>query len=511
MRHRTRPARTTAPRTAVLLTAAAAAILGLPPGAAGQVIQIKTVPVAAGEQFLAFPSDRLGMGSISIALHDTLGDPFSNPSALTRLRETRLFGAPSAYGITDGNGGGMTLPLGVLGTASEWRWGVGMALQELDRGEAPTWFWTTTSVVWPGPPQSEMGQRYQTNLYGYGGLARVLGPVSVGASASVAELSGMAGVDLLYDRPPVSQDGHMYDLRLGLTSEPHAGGELEAIVLHSRLDMRHEFVSVIWEPVEDPALPPEEWEWRTRRVESTERDETATWGLHLGYARSLDPEGWTAGGIFTVNYKDHPKIPNYTLMSIPRDPGGSWAYDIGLGLSRRSASAVFGLDVIYEPIWTETWADAASPTPTASGDTIPVGDMTVFNDFRFSNAIIRMGIGGSADRLDVQAGLQVKRYRYTLDQTDFIAGIDRRQKEGWLEWRPSLSLGLRLDDFSIHYTGRITTGTGRPGVAGSTWWTRDVAVPLAAGDFLAAPSGALTLAEATVHMHQLRVEVPLGR
>nr|NIP82959.1 hypothetical protein [Gemmatimonadota bacterium]NIQ58981.1 hypothetical protein [Gemmatimonadota bacterium]NIU79188.1 hypothetical protein [Gammaproteobacteria bacterium]NIX47872.1 hypothetical protein [Gemmatimonadota bacterium]NIY12243.1 hypothetical protein [Gemmatimonadota bacterium] len=299
--------------------------------------------------------------------------------------------------------------------------------------------------------------------------------------------------------------------RLGLETAWGEGEALEAVLVHSRLDVEHDLVDLVWEPVPQEGVPEEQWPWEPRLVESTEHDETDTWGLQLDYTRPLEGEGWQVGGLLTANYKSHPKIPNYTIMSIPRDPGDSWAYDLGVGISKRTAGAVFGVDLIYEPVWTETWADAADSIVTASGDTIPPGDMTVFNDFRFNNAIIRMGVGGRSERIDLQAGLQLKRYGYTLDQTDFAQERRRRQRESWMEWTPTLALALRFDDFTIRYSGRITTGTGRPGVARRGMVMPATDMSLASVDFLPAPTGPLTLAEATVHTHQVSVSIPVGR
>lgn len=487
--------------------------LGAGTGSA-QVIGIKTVPVATGDQFLIFPSERLGMGGVSIALSDTLGDPFANPATLTRLDGPRLFGAPTAYGITNGNGGAITLPMGGLFSSSSWSGGIGVALQEIDPGgDVGAVFPLVDPAIFP-PAPNQLSQKSRTNLYGFAALARSLGgagTTSVGASVAVADLSALGGVDLLYARQTVGQDGHTLDLRLGLTSERPAGDVLEAVLVHSRLDMRHQLVDLIWIQSEVDTLPQDHWPWEPEVVETTELDQTNTWGLHLGWTRPLDADGWLVGAIVTGNYKSHPKIPNYTLMSIPRDPGDSWAYDLGVGISKQTERAVFGFDVIYEPIWTETWADAAEPLQTVHGDTIPAGTMTVFNDFRFDNAIFRMGVAGRAERVDLQFGLEMKAYRYTLDQTDFVLDLQRRQREDWMEWRPSLALGVRFDDFAIHYTGRITAGTGRPGVAWPWGVQADAATRFGGADFLPAPSGALTLADATVHTHQLSVSIPLGR
>ncbi|GEM_PF-5426942 len=44
----------------------------------GQIIPIKTVPLATGNQLLIFPSENLASGGISIATDDALLDPFNH-------------------------------------------------------------------------------------------------------------------------------------------------------------------------------------------------------------------------------------------------------------------------------------------------------------------------------------------------------------------------------------------------------------------------------------------------
>ena len=50
------------------------------PAAPAQVISIRTVPVSQAHQFDLFPSYTLAMGGVSIALRDSLLDPFTNPA-----------------------------------------------------------------------------------------------------------------------------------------------------------------------------------------------------------------------------------------------------------------------------------------------------------------------------------------------------------------------------------------------------------------------------------------------
>jgi len=77
-----------------------------------------------------------------------------------------------------------------------------------------------------------------------------------------------------------------------------------------------------------------------------------------------------------------------------------------------------------------------------------------------------------------------------------------------MEWTPTLGLSWRAGDVEVAYAGRLTTGTGQPGV------TRDlVASPgleAGGGDFILAPSGPLTLQDARVLTHQIRVRVPIS-
>ena len=130
-----------------------------------------------------------------------------------------------------------------------------------------------------------------------------------------ARLGAMDGVDLLYSGAQrIGQSGGMSDVRLGL----YRTGErdrLSLLVLHSRVSMTHEVTYLDW--LWDVALMRSITQ---TRVEVNE-DQTRTWGGHLAWDRALDTPGWRVGASATLNYKDHPKIPNYSLQNIPRDPG----------------------------------------------------------------------------------------------------------------------------------------------------------------------------------------------
>lgn len=481
------------------------ALLATP--AAAQLISLKTVPIASGEQFLLAPSRTLGMGGVSIAVHDTLGDPFMNPARGRRLEGASLFGSPTVYGISGDNGGGRSVPVGVLLGGEEWFGGALLAFQQIENprfngGGCCAVFdaaltTTTTTANRPG------GSAY--NRYASGFLGRRLGGgLSLAASAFGADLEAVEGVDFLYARAQrIAQDGHLVDYRLGLLAEGSDGRALELLLLHNRVNMTHDVTYQNWVP--DPVTRRGTMQTRVE----TNLDRTRTWGAHAGYEQPLGEDGVRLGVVVTGNHKSHPKIPNYEIMNIPRDPGFSWAYNFGVGLSRTDGPATLGVDLVYEPIWSETWADSDTTVKSRSGRVIEPGGKTVENDFRFSNFLFRAGLGREQERWGFQLGLQARNIHYWLDQRDNVRETQRDQEEEWLEWTPTWGASVKFPEFHVRYTGRRTTGTGHPGVA---WDGRGVLAGAAdMSTFIVAPGGTLTLQEAAVWTHQVAVTVPLGR
>jgi hypothetical protein len=488
-----------------------ACLLGaLARAAPAQLISIKTVPVAQADQFDIFPSDTRGMAGVSIAVADTLLDPFVNPAMTARVRGAHFFGSPAFYSVSHHSGGGRTLPLGVLASSRAWYGGLALALQEIDPADAAPQLPVFTPS---GQSVGVVGQRREThqNNMAVGILGKEFpqAKLSLGGSVQWAGLNAIDGVDLLYaGSRDVGQDGHMLDLRLGLLKEWAAERSLQAVLVHNRFRMTHDvtYVDLLWDPLlAQPVEHP--------RVDHN-LDRTNTWGLHLAYEHPLAASGWRIGGLVTGNLLSHPKIPNYEIMSIPRDPGHSSAYNIGVGISHVSDSTTFAIDAIYEPVWSNTWAEAAEPIETSSGATIPAGGKTIDNHFRFSNAVLRVGVGqdlplgGRSRPVGLQLGLATRTVHYWLTQYDRVAGTARGQEVRWREWTPTWGASLRFPGMELQYRGRVTSGTGRPGV-----------VPQGGFDFLsssslgsniiAAPSGPMTLDDVRVVTHQLSVSLPL--
>ena len=473
-----------------------AALAGSAP-AAGQFIGIKSVPLATGDQFLVHPSRNISMGGVSIAIDDPLLDPFVNPAKGSRMRESRFYGAPVYYSVSGRDGSGRTLPVGALFASATWFGGVQLSLQQIESADRNNFIFIGQPVPFATPPR-RLRDKAANNLYVSGLVGRRLPGtrVSVAASVLYADLEAVDGVDLLYTlSESIQQSGHAADLRAGVTAELESDGTFEAVVMHHRMDMTHEVTNVFWPCCAVPV-----------RQEETNYDRTNTWGVHLGYRRPVGSEGWSAGGILTANRKTHPKIPNYELMNIPRDPGDSWAWNFGIGLARESGPTTFAIDLIWEPIWSDTWAEADSLLQSPLGHQIRPGEKTIENDFSFSNAILRTGLLHETARWGASLGLEVHTYSYDLEQTDNFLRTNRDQHESWMEWTPTWGASFQLSELELRYNGRLTTGSGRPGVEWSPTFQAEL---LALSDYIIAPSGPLTLQDAHIFTHQLSVSLPI--
>jgi len=196
--------------------------------ASTQIISIRTVPIAQGDQFQIFPSSNLGMGSVSIALPDSLQDPFVNPATGARLRAGRFISAPTVYSLSQNAGGGRSLPLAALGRAGSWYGGLALALQQVEPSRAPAFNGggfvalprSDVALVQgiPGPDTRAHGNQYVFAMAG-----KVLpNRFSLGASVLWSGLHALDGVDLLYaGSRRVEQHGHTLDARLGLLKEEY--------------------------------------------------------------------------------------------------------------------------------------------------------------------------------------------------------------------------------------------------------------------------------------------------
>jgi hypothetical protein len=178
-------------------------------------------------------------------------------------------------------------------------------------------------------------------------------------------------------------------------------------------------------------------------------------------------------------------------------------------LAQNTGKFVFGFDIIYEPIWSHTWADAENIRETTSGNKISKGDKTIENFFTFSNSTIRVGLTQEQTIWGFQLGLQLHTISYDLKQNNFVEEFQRKLDESWLEWTMSWGLFFKFSDFRLSYMGRVINGTGRPGVLESIQVRGDGIKFSEMSNFIIAPSGSLTLDEAQMILHQIILSVPI--
>jgi hypothetical protein len=464
-------------------------LLGALTAAHGQLITPKTVPIHQDDQFAIFPTARAGMAGVSIALDDTLADPFANPAKATNVRIGRVFTAPFSHGISAGHGGGSTLPVGGVASTGPWAVAGVVALQKLNHG-----------------PTSGLGEPTAANQYGSLVVARRLpGGVSVGGSAYLAGLNSIDGVDLLYsgsDR--LIESGSLSDFRLG-TMKEWGGRRLELLVLNNNTHMTHDvhFTTTTW----NTATPV-----TTTRSEHNV-DQTTIWGAHTQYVQPVGDDGWRVGLLATANRLSHPKIPNYQIQNIPRDPGTTYGFNVGMGASRIVGTTSFGFDVIEEPMFSDTWGTAANDTAIVGGGVLRAGDKTVLNHFAFANRKIRLGVGHDyivapdSSAWGFQLGMAVTSINYRLHQTNNIQQSDRVQDQGWTEWTPTFGLHWRSKDFTVQYLYRRTCGPSACIDIGMGDKVNVVAP--SAPSVIAASVSPMSVNGGTSHVHQLTVEIPI--
>jgi hypothetical protein len=449
-----------------------------------QTIVPRTVPVQMSQQFSIIPSDRIAMGNVSIALDDPMMDPFVNPAKAVRVKTGVVSIAPYFYSQSEARGGGRSFPISGVGTLGKWAFGGQFATQQLDR----------TRLNWNAP----LSEQTASNQYMTGIVARSLGRgFAIGASAYVASIGAQQGIDQLYsgsDR--ILQDGSASDTRVGLTRQWDQGKKFEAIVLRNSFAMTHD---VHW-PGGRVFTPPNSFTTVAERSDFF-RDQTTRWGAHTEYVMPVGTQGWNFGVLATVNRLSHPKIPDYRInnvITVPRDPGHTNAFNAGVGMSRNIGKATFGFDVILEPISSTTWAEAERDTVTRRGVAIPRGGHTVDNKFRFNNSLMRFGFERMAPPTDsgshfgFQFGMGVNSIRYRLWQTDQVRDTSRIQNERWMEWTPSFGLKFRSAGYEIHYTLTSTCGAGASCMPTFASLGDDVTVAApSSGGVIAAPTDAL--------------------
>jgi hypothetical protein len=480
---------------------AALAPFALAAPASAQHITLKTLPIPAGEQFELLPSLTLGMASVRIAVRDSLADPFFNPALGSRAGRLQMFALPTFYGEAMGQVGGRSLPMAVLVPGERVFGSFAFALQQV-AARRNNWFW-------PGMPpevRNVINDNSSSNVYVSGSIGTRFngGRTAIGVSAYHADLEGVDAVNLLYARSvAIQQSGGLSEFRLGVSHDMEHGRRIDAVLANARLAMEHDvwYVDWTWNASFFDA-PPASTTWN-----ELNEDRTITWSGSLRYSQPLDDDGTRVAAILTGSTKAHPKIPNYNVVNIPRDPGNSAAGNIGVGLSNRSGRALFGAELTFEPGRSHTWA-YADTVITTPGGTLRPGDKTVDNQFRFRNWNMAFGVDRQGDLLGFQLGLRLRQIRYSLDQHNFLTDRRRKTNESWMEWMPSWGGTLKFDEFELRYAGRFTA-RGWPDVF--LFGTPDATFSPGGVDFVVGPTEPVNMPDFRVTLHRLMISVPIGR
>jgi hypothetical protein len=469
-----------------------------------QEIQIRTVPLAAGSQSDFQPSLSRGMGNLSVAFDDPLSDPFINPAKASKLKGVNLFFSPTrnSWSNEDGsilfsNGGSSrykgtginSLPFGLFLKKDNFFAGGLIAYQSYssERSSDNVW-WSSQS----GNDQDDRDVGDNTYLFGLIGTYIPDLKISVAGSVSWSDFKALDGVNLLYPgSSEINQDGWAVSYKFGLTGELSERDQLDLIIGRSIFKSSHEVI------YSNPMWFLSDVMYMYRK--ELNKDESKSWVVHTRYNRNVN-EKWRVGALFTVNWKEHPKIPNYALANIPRDPGNSTAFNIGAGFVYSGERTTIGLEYIYEPITSYTWAEAGEDPVFSSTF------KTVENFFDFYNHIVRAGLCSQTDYnwLSFRLGVQLHFNKYDLKQDDNIIMTSRRADENWLETTLCGGLTLKFSQVQILYSLQIILGNGLVGVE-SNWTTRFAVEDAARNDFLIAPYGALIVDEIPLVTQQISV------
>ncbi len=485
-----------------LIPGLASLALGVAATAAhAQLVSPKSIPVLQDGQFAVFPSAFGAMAS-SMALDDTLLDPFVNPARAARIQQRSVFGAPFLHGISDDRGGGSTLPLGGYTSSGDWAAAGLVALQRMDNKSR-----------W-GYPQNGYTPN---NQFAALSVARRLGNgVSVGMSGFWAALTSTDGARQLYaGANGLSESGQVSDIRVGVSKELPSDGHVDLLLLRNRFDVAEDvgYETVTWNTL-TPATDIGE------RYESN-RDRSDTYGVHARYVQPIGIDGWSLGWIATANKINHPHIADYTIqqvVSIPRDPGTTYGYNLGMGAANTDGHATFSMEAIVEPIYSSSWATASSAFVSVAGATLNAGDHTVDNRFHFTNDRLRFGFANemnvgpdTSTWLGLQLGLDVYHVKYRLHQTDHVFLRSATSDQHWTETTPSIGFRLRGSRADVMWTFRLTcTDHGSCDLISMGDKVTNVTnTSTSGGAVLAAPTGPLWFNSGHSYVQQLMISIPI--
>lgn len=482
--------------------------------ARAQVIPIRVAPIAEADQFAFYPASNFGMGSVGIALRDTLADPYANPALGARIRRATWFGAPTFFSVSNEAGNGQTYPIGGLVKFGRVFAGGAVVSQEIEPARPRTGFFPGnvffSPSIEPGPPPLPFEpNRSAHNRFGSATLGYTLpANVTIAASGTWATLNAREGVELLFaGSQRVRQAGDRSELRIGALREWGARA-LEAVAVRGRMTMEYDvgYAHLFWDPGT-----------RQQRMQVEEEhgtDRSTVSALQLRFEMPLRDSAWRVGTIAVVNDQREDAAPYREFQGIPRDHSRTLAYNLGVGVARQRGLVTVAADLVLEPAWRRS-RGAVDTLTIASLGTFAPGARSDEGYFKFRNVALRAGVArdivmsGTDNRLRLQAGAQLRRVSYTLEHHDLLTGVYRERRNGWREWTHSAGLNFVFPGFEFGYHLRVLSGMGRLGVP-----PEDGNIAVGVPDSFAAPTfpgvvDANTLYPVRVASHQMFFTVPI--
>jgi len=486
-------------------------IVGLMVGCAlpvtAQSIPVKTYPLLCGEGFTPELSSNVGLGGVSIAHADSLSEPFENPASLMTVGHNVVAIAPGwrswslgsteilswRTSTTEERSRASTLPvsLAVVQRADGFAVGVEAGFQRVASG----YYWNQR---WGTPKPTTMTIDHSFGANNWSERLSVAVPVpgadmSIGAGVGYTDIRGVDGIQFLYpDVRELTVAGSNIDARLGVAGRFAQTDVYTFAVGYNAFDVKQHAVF-------------------DQRPTVDNQDITRTWFAQARYRLRLS-EKMNVGLMATGNRKEHPKIAEYPIASVPRDPGVTWAFNLGAGASwYLSPDAAFTVEGIVEPIDSKTWVAAAQDWVLADSSVLRKGEPEQHNDYSFLNYIVRFGMSIQAESwLALKFGAETRFYSFDYHHKNNISGRYEyvAPQSSWTEVQVSGGAEVRAGDWTFEYVARVLSGEGllKRTFGGIVFDADDVRT---ANDYLMPPNRNVSMTPVMVVSHRLMARLAI--
>jgi hypothetical protein len=443
------------------------------------------------------------MGDISIALSDGLRDPFINPAEMTGVSQSYAISIlrRSRWNVDQMQissnqqidkpwenttrkkhyASNVSLPVAIMFNYESVAIGAIGSYQHLVSSSLERH--TETGME---PVSSETIHRADHYPYSVAAAVKLPGTgLSLGAGISMTHIHGLDGIQFLYpDVQSLQVSGSEFTYRFGITQLMEDSSKLS--VLGGRM---------LYETFQHASY--------TGAPSVDNQDKNHIWFMQAQYRIPLT-DGISVGLLAVGNWKEHPKIPDYPITGIPRDPGTTTAYNFGTGIAwRQQSSTTLALEYLIEPIASKTWVEAAQDQ-MANGRVIHAGEVTQRNNYTFVNHLVRFGVEiQPTSWLVVRGGTSLHYYSYDYEFINLISNTEQHA-DPQLEWTEiDISGGITASfgPLELGYQFNMLTGAG---ILNPTEWRWGPISPLrSSSDFFLPPSSRVQLQPVPAFTHQV--------